>query len=125
MAGTCDELTPAMILATFRSCLFGTLRSRAGRGFGARLASRLACRRFGGGIAPRPAAVALNRTAAGQHHLGIVFLGRAGHYGRDVLERMAVGCAELGGEIDVAAKLQHPVVVPLEDGFALLWRQRK
>src|SRR6266404_3301468 len=128
MAGTCDEVTPAIILATFRSCLLGTLRSRAGRGFGARpgggFASRLACRRFCG-IAPRFAAVALDRTAAGKHHLGIVFLGRARHHGRDVLERMAVGRAQFGGEIDVAAELQHAVVVPLEDGFALLWRQRK
>src|SRR5215468_388939 len=76
MAGTCDEVTPAIILATFRSCLLGTLRSRAGRGFGAcpgaGFASRLACRRFCG-IAPRFAAVALDRTAAGQHHLGVVF----------------------------------------------------
>ena len=31
---------------------------------------------------------------------------------------MAVGRAELGGEIDVAAELEHPVVVALEDGLA-------
>src|SRR5262249_28981639 len=32
---------------------------------------------------------------------------------------MAVGGAELGGEIDVAAELQHPVVVALENGVGL------
>src|SRR5215467_176342 len=125
MAGTCDEVTPAIILATFRSCLLGTLRSRAGRGFGAcpgaGFASRLACRRFCG-IAPRFAAVAFDRTAAVEHHLGVVFLGGARHHGRDVLERVAVGRPELGGEIDVAAEFQHTVVLALEDGFALLWR---
>src|SRR6266566_1919789 len=38
---------------------------------------------------------------------------------------MTVGRPELGGEIDVAAESQHPVVVPLEDGLALLPRQRE
>src|SRR5262249_9185467 len=32
---------------------------------------------------------------------------------------MAVGSAELGGEIDVAAELQHPVGVAFENGVAL------
>src|SRR5215471_8349523 len=90
MAGTCDEVTPAMILATFRPCFLVALRNRPGRGFdsclGSGFAGRLADRGLGRGIAPRFAAVALDRTAAGQHHLGIVFLGRAGHYCRDVLE---------------------------------------
>ena len=36
---------------------------------------------------------------------------------------MAVGGAELGGEIDVAAELEHAVVVALEDGLALLRRE--
>src|SRR5262245_34590043 len=40
-----------------------------------------------------------------------------------MLERMAVGRAELGGEIDVAAELEHPVVVALEDGVGLLRRE--
>src|SRR5262249_46322429 len=31
MAGTCDDVTPAMILATFRPCLLAALRSRPGR----------------------------------------------------------------------------------------------
>src|SRR5262245_50422532 len=40
-----------------------------------------------------------------------------------MLERVAVGGAELGREIDVAAELEHAVVVALEDGFGLLRRQ--
>src|SRR5262245_47809251 len=40
-----------------------------------------------------------------------------------MLERMAVGRAELGGEIDVAAELEHAVVVALEDGVGLLRRE--
>ena len=36
---------------------------------------------------------------------------------------MAVGGAELRGEIDVAAELEHAVVVALEDGVGLLRRQ--
>src|SRR5262249_19229994 len=127
MAGTCDDVTPAMILATFRPCLLAALRSRPGRGFGACLGSGLGCRlaggRLGEDIAPGSAAVALDRAAAVEHHLGVVFLGRARHDRRDVLERMPIGRPKLGGEIDVAAKLQHPVVLTLEDGFALLARQ--
>src|SRR5436309_3080899 len=40
-------------------------------------------------------------------------------------ERMAVGGAELGGEVDVAAKLQHAVVIALEDGVGLPARERE
>jgi len=36
---------------------------------------------------------------------------------------MAVGRAELGGEIDVAAELEHAVVVALEDGLGLRRRE--
>src|SRR5262249_37676967 len=38
----------------------------------------------------------------------------------EVLERMAVARAQLGSEIDVAAELEHAVVVALEDGLGLL-----
>src|SRR5690348_3262810 len=38
-------------------------------------------------------------------------------------ERMAVGRAELRGEIDVAAELEHPVVVAREDRLGLRRRQ--
>src|SRR3984893_13812346 len=90
MAGTCDDDTPAMILATF---------------------------------AVRFAAIAFHRAAALEHHLGIFFLGGAGHDGGRLLEREPIGRAELGGEIDVAAELEHLVPIALEDGFALLGRQ--
>ena len=36
---------------------------------------------------------------------------------------MAVGGAELGGEIDVAAQFEHAVVIAPEDGVGLLRRQ--
>src|SRR5687768_5486837 len=107
IAGTCDDATPAMILATFRPRLAGCFRFRFAR---LRLA-QLGRARFrlgapdqhAGGLAAGPAAVALGGTAAGQHHRGVVVLGGAGHDGGEMSERMAVGRAELGGEIDVAA----------------------
>ena len=58
-----------------------------------------------------------------EHHVRVVLLGRAGHHGGEMLERMAVGRAELGGEVDVAAELEHPVVLALEDRLALLRRE--
>src|SRR5215467_10663708 len=57
IAGTCDDATPAVILATFRPRL-GCLR------FGFALACRL--------VAARLAAVAFDRTAARQHHGSVV-----------------------------------------------------
>src|SRR5271169_4001566 len=67
IAGTCDEPTPAMILATFRP-RFADLR------FGLRFRSprRLVLARF--------AAVAFDRTAAGQHHGRVVVLRGPGHH---------------------------------------------
>src|SRR5713101_1368130 len=105
IAGTCDDATPAMMLATSRP----------------RLAARL---RFGF-VPPGLAAIALDRAAAREHHLGVVLLRRAGHDRGQMLERVAVGGAELGGEIDVAAELEHAVVVALEDRLALLGGERK
>src|SRR5437016_7963337 len=110
MAGTCDDATPAMILATF----------------GPRFAARL-CRRSGfGGLvglrgveAPRFAAVTFDRAASGEHHGGIVVLRGACHDSRQVPERMTVGRAELGGEIDVTAEFKHAVVIALEDRIGL------
>src|SRR5215813_8732956 len=63
MAGTCDDATPAMILATFRP----------------RFAPRLpfgsaACAGFRRPVASRLAAIALDRPAAGEHHGGVVLL---------------------------------------------------
>src|SRR4051794_10043034 len=110
MAGTCDDATPAVILATFRPRL-GCL------GFGFRLAGRL--------VPARPAAIAFDRAAAIEHHLGVVLLRGPCHHSGEMAERMAVGRAELGGEVDVAAELQHTVVVALEDRVRLLRRERE
>src|SRR5215469_7450699 len=63
MAGTCDTLTLATIFATLLTCLPGPFRL---------------------------AAVALDRAAAVQHHLRVLFLREAGHGRGDVLERFAV-----------------------------------
>src|SRR5712672_3655947 len=124
MAGTCDDATPAMILATFRPRLAATLRS--GFGFGGFGFGGFRLRRFRRGlVAPRLAAVAFDRPAAPQHHLGIVVLRGARHGGGQMAERMAVGGAELGGEIDVAAELEQPVVFAVEDGGGLLGRERE
>src|SRR5262245_29331629 len=115
MAGTCDDATPATILATFRPRLAGCLRFgclRTGDKRAARRASRLA-------------AIAFDRATAVEHHLGVVLLRRPGHDCGEMAERMAVGRAELGGEVDVATELEHTVVVALEDGVRLLTRERK
>src|SRR4029077_4484553 len=124
MAGTCDEPIPAMILATaslplcwsgfglgFRLCAGGfPRRRRLGDEFRRRVLSR-------------PRAVAIDRAAAAEHHLGVIVLRVASHDRGEVLERMPVGRAELGGEIDVAAKLEHAVVVALEDRLDLRRRE--
>src|SRR5262245_29014202 len=115
IAGTCDDVTPATILAT-------AFLSLAGFRFRLR-PIRLDDARPGLGILPGPAAVALDRAAAAQHQIRIVLLRRPGHHRREMLERMAVGRAELGGEVDVAAQFQHPVVLTLEDRFALTRRK--
>jgi hypothetical protein len=71
----------------------------------------------------RLAAVADDRSSAPKHHLGIALLRASGHEGCNLLERKAVGRAELGGEIDVPAKLQHPIPLPPKDGLALFLGQ--
>src|SRR3954454_24525857 len=111
MAGTCDDATPAVILATFRPRLAGCLRFRFG------LAGRL--------VAARLAAIAFDRAAAIEHHLGVVLLRGPGHHSCEMAERMAIGRSELGSEIDVAAELEHAVVVALEDSVGLLTCERK
>src|SRR5262249_39727327 len=110
MAGTCDDATPAVILATFRPRL-GCLRF----GFG------LACRL----VAARLAAVAFDRTAAGKHHGSVVLLRGPRHHGGEMTKRMAVGRAKLRSKVDVAAELQHAVVVALENGVGLRRCERK
>src|SRR5436305_10766959 len=72
MAGTCDDATPAVILATFRPRLAGCL------GFGFSLACRL--------VLARPAAIAFHRAAAIEHHLGVVLLRGPGHHGGEMAE---------------------------------------
>src|SRR5437899_3476035 len=71
IAGTCEDATPAMILATFRPRFAARLGFRFGR-----FASRL-----GGLVASRSAAIAFDRAAAQEHHLGVVLLRRPGHLG--------------------------------------------
>src|SRR5437588_11311696 len=108
MAGTCDDATPAMMLATFRPRFLLRLRfGFARRGF----------------VAPRFAAIAFRRAPAREHHVGVLFLARSGHHRGELLERAAVGGAELGREIDVAAELEHAIVVTLEHGLGLLPRE--
>ena len=147
MAGTCDEPTPAMILATayFR---FAVLRL-AGLDFGLLdfwllLALALAAGFFVALFAVFFAAPLFasppERNAEGlflpvrerlpsterpplEHHVGVILLGGPRHGRRQMLERVAVGGAELGGEIDVAAEFQHAVVIALEHRVGLLRRQ--
>src|SRR5215468_2568740 len=84
MAGTCDDATPATILATFRPRLAGCLRLGCLRlrcGFCACAGDQDIALR-----APGPAAVAFDRATALEHHLGVVVLRRAGHDSREMTE---------------------------------------
>src|ERR1700694_5677368 len=78
IAGTCDDATPAMILATFRPRFAAPLR----------LGFRVG--RLGGALAGL-AAIAFDRAAAGEHHAGIVLLRGPGHDGGEMAERVAIG----------------------------------
>src|SRR5512139_3090804 len=77
IAGTCDDVTPATILATAFLSLAG------GFEFGS-----LHQAGFGLGELAGSAAVALDRAAAAQHQVGVFLLGRAGHDRGEMLERM-------------------------------------
>src|SRR5215472_13695308 len=75
IAGTCDEATPAMILATFRPLLFRLFGARFGFRLGGFAFAGFRCAGFlgrsGGDAArlvelARPAAIAFDRTAAGE-----------------------------------------------------------
>src|SRR5580704_1562120 len=129
MAGTCDEPIPAMILAkgflfpaslTFRCSGF---RSGSGLALTGGLAAARGAQMLGGRILAGARAIAFDRAAAGEHHRRVVLLRRAGHHRGELLKRLPVGGAELGGEINVAAKLEHAVVVALENGVALFRRE--
>src|SRR4029079_16357036 len=79
IAGTCDDVTPAMILAT-ALVSFAGLRFRFAALDDAR--TRL-------GVLAGAAAVAFDLAATAQHEVGVVLLGRAGHQRREMLKRMA------------------------------------
>src|SRR5476651_1567932 len=68
----------------------------------------------------RFAAVAFDRSSAGDHHIGVLLLRRPGHLRRELLEREAVGRAELRGEVNVAAEFQHLVPIAVENCPRLL-----
>src|ERR1700744_2890286 len=68
----------------------------------------------------RLTAIAFDRPAALQHHLGILLLGESGHGRRDVLERQPVSGEQFGEEIDVAAELDHESPVARQDRLTLL-----
>src|SRR5579864_4262178 len=98
MAGTCETLTLAMILATlFRLRLVGP--------FGL-------------------AAIAVNRPAALEHHLRILLLGEAGHGRRNMLEGQAIGGEQLREEVNVATELDHATPIARQYGLALLLAHR-
>src|ERR1700759_4475851 len=78
IAGTCDEVTPAMILAT-------AFLSLAGFGFRLRFLDDARSRL---GVFAGAAAVGVDLPAAAQHQVGVVLLGRAGHQGGEMLERI-------------------------------------
>ena len=109
MAGTCEAVTSELILA------IGLLLLGTERGV-------LALRNL---LFPLvPGTVALDRAAAGEHHFGILFLAEAGHQRGRVLEALAVRGEDLGQEVDVAAELQHLVVIPGHDGLLLVLGHR-
>src|SRR5690606_41268509 len=66
----------------------------------------------------RDAAIARRRATAGDHHVAIGLLAHAGHLRGEVLEGESVGRADLGEEVDIAAELDHPVVVAREHRVA-------
>src|SRR5665213_2514571 len=73
----------------------------------------------------RFAAIAFDRTAAMEHHVGVLLLRRTGHLRRQLLEGEAVERAELRGEVDVAAEFEHLVPIAVGNRFGLLGRHRK
>jgi hypothetical protein len=69
-------------------------------------------------------AVAFDAAAAGHHHGAVFVLGHAGHGARHLLEALAVGGADLGQEVDVAAGAHAPVEVARQHGLLLLFGHR-
>src|SRR5438067_1752657 len=111
IAGTCEDATPAKILATSGPRFRAGFRFGGRFQFGCRGLLRLRCRlrrrplrpslglarrdERTGLIVPAPAAIAFDRAAALEHHLGVVLLRGAGHHRGEMAERMTVGGAEL------------------------------
>ena len=58
--------------------------------------------------------------AAGDHHVAVFLFGHAGHAAGHLLEALAVGGADLGQEIDVAAERDAAVQVARQHGLLLL-----
>src|SRR6185312_11709368 len=92
MAGTCETLTLATILATLLAYLCPL----------------------------RLAAIALDRPPAVQHHLRILLLGEPGHGRGHELKGLPVGGEQLGQVVDVAAQLDHAAPVAIQDRLALV-----
>src|SRR5690349_20285785 len=65
-------------------------------------------------------AISLDRPTALDHHVAVFLLSHARHGARHLLEALAVGRADLGQEIDVAAELDATVEVARQDGLLLL-----
>src|SRR5574343_1469857 len=90
MAGTCEVKTEAVMRA------MGLLGFVVGAALGLAV---------GLGVAVLAEdAVALGAAATGQHHGHVFLLAHAGHGRGHVLEALAVGRADLGQEVDVAAQ---------------------
>src|SRR5690348_7627261 len=86
---------------------------------------REAARRSGLGRALRvpvlaDLAVSVDLPAALDHHVAVFLLGHAGHRSGHLLKALAVGRADLGKEVDVAAERHHPVEIAVEDRLLLL-----
>src|SRR5690606_23126933 len=65
------------------------------------------------------AAVALDGAPARDHHLPVLLLAHAGHAAGHLLEAPAVGGADLGEEVDVAAELDAAVEIACQHRLPL------
>src|SRR5664279_1123954 len=94
----------------------------SGPGLPARSALRLPARLRVAVLAD--AAVALDRTSAPDHHGAVLVLGHAGHAAGHLLEALAVGGADLGEEVDIAAEGDAAVQVARQHRLLLLLGHR-
>jgi hypothetical protein len=70
------------------------------------------------------AAISIRGTPAGHHHVAVFLFAHAGHAAGHLLEAPAVGGADLGQEVDVAAEPYAPVEVARQHGLLLLFAHR-